>query len=74
MWTTDNAYMKFNSDAPSFISDVGWIVRYVIVILFKSKNMNILYVKRSENKTAICLARSLFHNQILVDSSGDCID
>ena len=62
--------MKVNCDATSFISDVGWIARYFIVLLFRSKNLNILCVKRSENKTAICVARSLFHNQIVVDSSG----
>ena len=56
--------------ATSFIFDVDWIARYVIVLLFGSKNLNNLCVKRSENKTAICLARSsLFYNHIVVDSS-----
>ena len=64
---TDDTYVKVNSDATSFIGDVGWIARYVIVILFRSKNLNILYVQ-TENKTAICLVRYLFHNQIVVCS------
>ena len=71
-WATDDAYVKVNCDATSFIGDVGWIARYAIVLLFRSKNLNILCVKRSKNETAICLARSLFHNQIVVDSSGVC--
>ena len=69
-WATDDAYVKVNCETTSFITDVGWIARNIIVILFRSKNMNILFVKRSENKTTICLVRSLFHNQIVVDSSG----
>ena len=53
-WATDDAYVKVNCKTTSFISDVGWIARDIIVILFRSKNMNILFVKRSENKTTIC--------------------
>ena len=73
-WVTDDAYVKVNCDTTSFIIDVGWITRDIIVILFRSKNMNILFVNRSENKTTICLVRSLFHNQIVIDNSGVCPD
>ena len=44
-WTTDDAYVKVNCDTTSFITDVGWIARDIIVILFRSKIMNILFVK-----------------------------
>ena len=71
-WATDDAYVKVNCVTTSFITDVDWIARDIIVILFRSKNMNILFVKQFENKTTICLVRSLFHNQIVVDSSGVC--
>ena len=43
-------------------------------MLFRSKNMSILCVKQSENKTTICLVRCLFHNQIVVDTSRVCPD
>ena len=56
-----------------FTTDVGWIFQNLIVILFGSKNLNILFVKRSENKAAICLARFLFINQIVIDSSRVCL-
>ena len=59
-WATDDAYVKVNCDATSFITDVGWIAQNIIVILFRSKNMNIIFVKRSENKTTICLVRFCF--------------
>ena len=49
-WVTDNAYVKVNCDAISFKTDVGWIARDIIVILFESKNMNILCVKRYRKK------------------------
>ena len=62
MLARDDAYVKVNCDATSFINDVGWIARYVILLLFRSKNLNISCVTRSKNKTATCLARSLFHN------------
>ena len=71
-WVTHDAYVKVSCDAIGFTGDVGWIARYVIVLLFRSKNLNIQCVKRSENKTTICLARYLFHNQIVVDSSRVC--
>ena len=63
--------MKVNRDATSFIDDVGWIARYVNVLFFRSKNLNNLCVKSSENKTTICLAHFLF--QIIVDSLGICL-
>ena len=52
-WATDDACVKVNHNATSFIGDVGWIARYVIVLPFRSKNLNILCVKQSEDKTAI---------------------
>ena len=69
-WVTNDTYVKVNCDATSFISEIGWIARYVIVLLFISKNLNIQCVKQFENKTATCLDRSLFHNQI-VGQFGD---
>ena len=54
--------MKVDCDAIIFTIDVGWIVRDLIVIFFGLKNLNIQFVKRSENKTAICLARFLFQS------------
>lgn len=71
-WATDDAYVKVNCDATGFIIDIGWIVQGVIVILFRFKNLNILCVKQSVNKTTIYLARFLFHNQIVVANSGVC--
>ena len=56
-----------------FTTDIGWIVRDLIVIPFGSKNLNIQFVKRSENKVAICLARFLFLNQAVIDSSRLCL-
>ena len=50
------AYLKVNCDAIVFTTDVGWIVRDLIVILFGLKNLNIQCVKRSKNKEAACLA------------------
>ena len=73
-WATDGAYVKVNCDATSFLVDVGWIAQGVIVIFFSFKNLNILCVKQSENKTTICLARLLFHNQVVVANSGVCPD
>ena len=55
-WATDDAFVKVNCDATCFRTGVGWIARDVIVILFRLKNLNILCIKRSENKMAICLA------------------
>ena len=52
-----------------FTTEVGWIIRDLIVIPFGLKNLNILIVKRSENKAAICLARFLFLNPVVIDSS-----
>ena len=73
-WATDAAaYVKVNHDATMFTTDLGWIVRDLIVILFGLKNFNIQFVKRSENKAAICLARFLFLNQVVIDSSSVCI-
>ena len=44
-WTTDvAAYVKVNCDATMFTTDVGWIARDLIVILFRLKNLNILCV------------------------------
>ena len=64
-WATDAAaYVKVDCDATMFTNGVGWIVRDLIVILFCSKNSNILFAKRSENKAAICLARFLFLNPV----------
>ena len=62
--------MKVNCDATMFTTDLGWIVRDLIVILFGLKNFNIQFVKRSENKAAICLARFLFLNQVVIDIRG----
>ena len=62
-----------NCDAPITKTDVAWIARDFIIILFSLKNLNILFVKRFENKTAICLARFLFLNQVVIDSSSVCI-
>ena len=60
-WATDAAaYVKVDCDATMFTTDVGWIVRDLIVILFGSKNLNIQFVKRSENKAAICMFSSFF--------------
>ena len=59
-WTIDDAYVKITRDATSFITDVGWMARDIIVILFRLKNMNIQSVKRSENKMTICLVLPLF--------------
>ena len=67
------AYVKVNCDATMFTNDVGWIARDLIVIRFGLKNLNILFVKRSENKTAICLARFLFLNEVVIDSSRVCM-
>ena len=61
-WATDDAYVKVNYDTTSFTSHVGSISRDIVVIPFRLKNMNILYVERSENKMTIYLIRSLFHN------------
>ena len=73
-WARDAAtYVKVNCDAIMFTTDVGWIARDLIVILFRLKNLNILCVKRSENKAATCLARFLFHNQVVIDSSVVCL-
>ena len=73
-WATDAAaYVKVNCDATMLKTNVGWIVRDLIVILFSLKNLNILFVKRSENKAAICLARFLFLNQVVIDSSRVCL-
>lgn len=72
-WATDVATYVKVCNATMFTTDVGWIVRDLIVILFGSKNLNILLVKRSENKTAICLARFLFLNQVVIDSSRVCL-
>ena len=57
-----------------FTTNVGWIVPDLIVILFGLKNLNIRFVKQSENKAAICLASFLFFNQVVIDSSGVCLD
>lgn len=51
---------------------VDWIARVTFVIIFIFKNIYILFAKQSENKAAICLARFLFHNQVVVDSLGVC--
>ena len=66
---------QVNCDSTIF-SDVGvdWIARETFVIIFNIKNIYILSVKQSENKTAICLARFLFHNQVVVVSLGVCPD
>ena len=69
-WVTYGTYMKINRDAASFIIDVDWIVRNFVIRLLRSKNLNILCVKRPENKTTICLACFLFHNQVVLDSWG----
>ena len=56
-WVTNDTYVKINCDATIFTTDVGWITRNMIVILFRLKNLNsTLCVRRSENKTIICLA------------------
>ena len=65
--------MKVDCDAIMFTIDIGWIVRDLIVILFDLKNLNILFVKRSENKAVICLACFLFLNQVVIDSSRVCL-
>ena len=65
--------MKVDCDAIMFTIDIGWTVRDLIVILFDLKNLNILFVKRSENKAVICLARFLFLNQVVIDSSRVCL-
>ena len=72
-WATDAAYVKVDCDASMFTTDVGSIVRDLIIILFGSKNLNILFVKRSENKAVICLARFLFINQVVIVSSRVCL-
>ena len=66
---------QVNCDSTIF-SDVGvdWIARETFVIIFIIKNIYIPSVKQSENKTAICLARFLFHNQVVVVSLGVCPD
>ena len=73
-WATNSAYMKANCDATSFIIDLDWIARDIIVIPFRLENMNILSVKQCENKITICLVRFSFHNQIVFDSSSICSD
>ena len=65
--------MKVNYDANMFTTELGWIIRDLIVIPFGLKNLNILIVKRSENKAAICLAHFLFLNQVVIDSSRVCL-
>ena len=73
-WVTDvAAYVKVDCDATMSTTDVTWIVRDLIVILFDSKNLNILFVKRFENKTVMCLARFLFLNHVVIDSSRVCL-
>ena len=67
----DGVYENVNLCATSFRTD-GWIAQVVIVIFFKLKNLNILYVKQSESTTVIYLVHSLFHNQIVVDSFEIC--
>ena len=65
---------QVNCDSTIF-SDVGvdWIARETFVIIFIIKNIYILSVKQSENKAAICLARFLFHNQVVVVNLGVCL-
>ena len=57
----------------SQLIDGDWIVRDLIVIFFGSKNLDILFVKRSEKKAAICLVRFLFLNQVVINSSRACL-
>ena len=33
-WATDDAYTKVKCDATSFIGNVCWIARYIIILLF----------------------------------------
>lgn len=69
-WATGDAYVKVICDIT--VSRIGacLIDRETIVIVFISKNSKILYVKRSENKKAICLAYYLFHIQIVISVWG----
>ena len=43
---TYDTYVKVNDNATMFITDLSWVTRDMIVILFTLKNSNILSVKR----------------------------
>lgn len=47
--------MMVNCDVTMFTTDVDRIARDLIIIFFKLKNLNILYVKRYEDKLTIYL-------------------
>lgn len=45
-WGTDDTYMNVSCNVTSFTIGVGWIIRDVILRLFRLKKLNILRVKR----------------------------
>ena len=73
-WTSVRIYVRVNCATTNFMADAGRIDRDTIVTFFSSKNFNILSVKRSENRTAICLVRlSVYYSGCNV-STGVCPD
>ncbi|KAL8145113.1 hypothetical protein AgCh_003358 [Apium graveolens] len=71
--TTGINCVKVNCDATDFGDGVGWIFWETIVIFFSLKNIYILYVKRSGNKTAIHLARLFVCQPDRIASFGDVL-
>lgn len=73
-WTSVRIYVRVICATTDFRADAGRIDRDTIVTFFSSKNFNILSVKRSENRTAICLVRlSVYYSGCNV-STGVCPD
>ena len=70
--TTGINCVKVNCDAADFGDGVGWISWKIIVIFFSFKNIFILYVKRSGNKTTINLARLFVYQPDRIISLGVC--
>ena len=69
-WATDAVYVIVYYDATIFTTNVG--LRFNCNT-FWIKNLNIIFVKRSKNKTVLCLAHFSFLNHVVIDNSRVCV-